>query len=95
MTPSREEMIETLKNQLDELNEWIDKAETRLSELTGPAREKLEPRLESARSAYEDGKERLAALRAAGEESFDKLRDEAEHVWKTFKQSVNYFKSQL
>jgi len=38
---------------------------------------------------------KLAELKAAGEGSWDKLEGEAEHIWKTLRQSINYFKSQL
>ena len=38
---------------------------------------------------------KLAELRESGGESWNKLQDDAEHLWKTLRQSINYFKSQL
>ena len=92
---SREEYVEKLKRQLDEWNGDIDQLEAKLAEATGPAREKLEPYLVKAREGSESALKKLAELKASGDESWDKLECEAEHLWKTLKQSVNYFKSQL
>ncbi len=92
---SREEYVEMLKRQLDEWNGDIDQLEAKLAEATGPAREKLDPYLAKAREGSDAALKKLAELKASSDESWDKLEGEAEHLWKTLKQSVNYFKSQL
>jgi hypothetical protein len=91
----RDEYIEKLKRQLDEWNDDIDRLEAKLDELAEPARQRLEPYLAKARAGRDEAVRKLSELRAAGEESWDKIESEAEHVWKTLKQSINYFKSQL
>jgi predicted nucleic acid-binding Zn-ribbon protein len=92
---TREEIVEKLKQQLDEWNGDIDALEAKLAEVTGPAREKLEPYLAKTREGRDQAVRKLAELKAAGEGSWDKLEGEAEHIWKTLRQSINYFKSQL
>ena len=92
---TRDEYVEKLKRQLDEWNGDIDALEAKLAELTGPAREKLEPYLAKAREGSDAALHKLAELKNSGETSWDKLEAEAEHLWKTLRQSINYFKSQL
>jgi hypothetical protein len=91
----RDEYVERLKRQLDEWNRDIDTLEAKLDGLTGPAKQKLEPYLAKAREGRDEAIGKLAELKAAGEGSWDKLEAEAEHIWKTLRQSINYFKSQL
>jgi len=92
---TREEYVEKMKRQLDEWNGDIDKLEAKLAELTGPSREKLEPYLVKAREGRDAAVSKLAELKNSGEAGWDKLEAEAEHLWKTLRQSINYFKSQL
>ncbi len=92
---SREEYVEMLKRQLDEWNDDIDELEAKVAEATAPAREKLQPYLAKAREGSDAALKKLAELKASGDESWDKVEGEAEHIWKTLRQSINYFKSQL
>jgi hypothetical protein len=92
---TRDEVVERLKRQLDDWNGDIDQLETKLDEVTGPAREKLEPYLAKVRESRNSALKKLSELRASGDESWDKVEGEAEHLWKTLRQSINYFKSQL
>lgn len=91
----RDEFVKKMKTQLDELNVEIDKLEAKFAEANETTRVRLAPHLEKARKARTAVVEKLAELKDAGETSWDSMQAEAEHVWKTFKQSVNYFKSQL
>ena len=91
----REEYVERMKQQLDEWNADLDSLEAKLSEMTEPARRKLEPQLSKARDSYASARQKLREIRGAGEESWEDLTDDVEHVWKTLKQSINYFKSQV
>lgn len=91
----RDEFVTKMKAQLDEWNSEIAKLEAKISEKTGPAREKLEPQLEKVRESYRKGRAKLDELGDATEDRFDKVKGEAEHVWKALRQSVNYFRSQL
>ena len=92
---TRDEYVEKMKRQLDEWNEDIARLEAKLAKLTGPARERLEPYLAKAREGRDAAVRKLAELKESGEESWDNLQGEVEHVWKALRHSINYFKSQL
>jgi hypothetical protein len=92
---TRDEYVEKMKAQWDEWSEEVDKLEARLAKATEETRHKLEPHLAKARESRDAVMEKLTALKESGESSWDSASDEIEHVWKVFKQSVNYFKSQL
>lgn len=91
----RDEYVERMKQQLDEWNADLEKLESRMSEAAEPVRTRLEPHLEKARASYAGARQKLGEVRGAGEEKWEEVSDEVEHVWKTLKQSINYFKSQL
>jgi predicted nucleic acid-binding Zn-ribbon protein len=92
---SRQEYVGKMKAQLDEWKDEIDKLEEKISAASEATKERLEPHLEKARVARDAAARKLAELKEAGESSWESVQAEVEHVWKTFKQSVNYFKSQL
>lgn len=92
---TRDEYVEKMKQQLDEWNADLERLETRISEAAEPVRSKLEPQLAKVRAGYAGAREKLRDVRAAGEDTWEELTDDAEHVWKTLRQSINYFKSQL
>jgi len=92
---TRDEYVKKMKARLDEWNDEIEKLETKLAEASEETRNRLEPLMSKARESRDRVVTKLAELKQAGEASFESSRDEVEHVWKTFKQSVNYFKSQL
>jgi uncharacterized protein YukE len=89
----RDQFIETIKNRLDELNSEMDRLEKKAKEASGQAEKKYEEQLEEVRSKRNELKKKLTELRAASEAQFEKLKLEAEHAWKAFQNSVNYFKS--
>lgn len=91
----RDEYVERMKQQLEEWNEDLDGLEARLSEMTEPVRSTLEPQVAKARKGYADARQKLREIRDAGEESWEEMTDDVEHVWKTLRQSINYFRSQL
>ena len=92
---NRDEYVEKMKAQLDEWNDEIDRLEAKLADTSDETRKKLEPYLEKARESRDRIVAKLAEIKQAGESSFESSKDEVERVWKAFKQSVNYFKSQL
>jgi hypothetical protein len=87
--------VEKTKARLDEWNDEIDKLEAKLAEASEETRNRLEPFMSKARESRDRRVSKPGELKQAGEASFESSKDEVEHVWKTFKQSVNYFKSQL
>jgi len=92
---TREEYVAKMKQQLDEWNTEIGRLETRLAEASDATKKRLEPHLAKARDARDVVAKKLSDLKNSGEASWDGARDDVEHVWKVFKQAVNYFKSQL
>ncbi|MCJ7753621.1 MAG: hypothetical protein MUP13_03570 [Thermoanaerobaculales bacterium] len=92
---NREEYVTKMKAQLDEWNADLGKLEAKLADASDATKERLEPYLENVRDARDAAAKKLGELRNSGEASWESLQDDVEHVWKTFKQSVNYFKSQL
>lgn len=92
---TRDEYVEKMKARLDEWGDEIDKLEAKLAEASDETRNRLGPYLSKARESRDRIVSKLGEIKQAGETSFESSKDEVEHVWKTFKQSVNYFKSQL
>ncbi|TVS11844.1 MAG: hypothetical protein EA419_06880 [Wenzhouxiangella sp.] len=89
----REQFIETLKGKLDELNEDMDRLEKRAQDASGDLEKKYEEQLQDMREKRAELKNKISELRAASEAQFDRLKLEAEHAWKAFQNSVNYFRS--
>lgn len=92
---TRDEYVEKMKARLDEWNKEIDTLEEKLSEAGDETRQRLEPYLQKAHESRDQVVAKFGELKEGGETSFEARRDQVEHVWKAFKQSVNYFKSQL
>ncbi len=92
---NREEYIAKMKAQLDDWNADLGKLEAKLADASDATKERLAPYVENVRDARDAAAKKLSELKNSGEASWESLQDEVEHVWKTFKQSVNYFKSQL
>ena len=92
---NREEYIAKMKVQLDEWNADLGKLEAKLADASDATKERLAPYVENVRDARDAAVKKLGELKNSGEASWESLEGEVEHVWKTFKQSVNYFKSQL
>ncbi len=90
---SRREFIERLKSQLDDIDAQMAKFEKRADELEGEARKEYEKRLNDLREDRRNAQRRIDEARAAGEERWQEIKDEAEHAWKALGNSINYFKS--
>jgi hypothetical protein len=92
---TRDEYVEKMKDRLDKWNAEIDTLEAKLGEASDETKQRLEPYLAKARESRDQVVAKFSELKEAGETSFEARMEQVEHVWKTFKQSVNYFKSQL
>jgi chromosome segregation ATPase len=90
---TRKHFIETLKGRLDDLDDRIKKLEMKGKQFEGEARKEYENRLQDLREKRRHVDRKLDELRAAGEEKWQALKDEAEHTWKALGNSFNYFKS--
>jgi len=91
----RDEFIEKLKGQLDQLNEQLGVLEQKAQKATGEAREEYQRQVEKLREMAKPATDKLAELRSESEEHWHGLESEAERIYKAFVHSFNYFKSQL
>lgn len=91
--PNRSEFIDRMKNQLDEFDQQIDNIKAKAEQMDAQARQEYESRLHDLREKRREAKRRLDELRAAGDEKWQQLRDEAQHAWTALGNSFNYFKS--
>lgn len=91
----RDEFVEAMKRQLDEMNAQIDGLEARAR----AGREKLgasyDQQLAQLREAARAVGKKIDEIKAAGDERWEVLVAEGEKVQKAFIHSFNYFKSQL
>jgi len=90
---NRDEFVEKLKNQLDELNAEIDELEHKAQSASADARARYQAKLNEAREEGARARAKLQEVRDAGEDAWDDLKEEAEHAWKALQNSVNYFRS--
>lgn len=93
--PSRDEVIERLKNELDAMNTKLDELEKKAQQASGEAKVKYEERIAHLREMSQPAKDKLEELRAAGEGQWDRLSAEADKLYKALVHSFNYFKSQV
>lgn len=89
----RQQLVEKLKTQLDEVNASIDKLEARYDAASSDVEDEVRKRLAEAKAQREKAEKQLQEIRDAGDDAWEVLKDEAEHTWKALKNSVNYFKS--
>jgi chromosome segregation ATPase len=90
---NRDEFVEKLKSQLDEMNSDVDALEARLQSAEDGVKEKYQQQLAQAKTQRAAAEEKLHELRDAGEDAWEQVKEEAEHAWKAFDNSVKYFKS--
>lgn len=93
--PTRDEYVEKMKQQLDELNAHIGELEVKVQAGQEDVEKRAQEQITHLRELYSGMKARLEEMTDAGEESWDTLVAEGDKVWKAFIHSVNYFKSQL
>ena len=90
---NRDEFVESLKQQLDELNAEVDELEAKMKNAREDVRGEYEERLAQAIAEGDRARQKLEEVREAGEDAWEDMKDEAEHAWKALRNSVNYFKS--
>jgi vacuolar-type H+-ATPase subunit H len=93
--PNREEVIEKLKQQLDYTNQKLDELEVKAQQVSGEARKKYEEQIGHLREMSQPARDKLEAMKAAGESQWDSMSAEADKVYKALVHSFNYFKSQV
>jgi predicted nucleic acid-binding Zn-ribbon protein len=91
----RDEYVEKMKQQLDEMNETIDRWQAKAKDAEGEAREKYEAQIAAFRERSETAREKLKEIKESGDDSWQNLRQEMQHIRDALVSSYNYFKSQF
>lgn len=92
---TRDEFIDTLKGQLDELNAQADKAEQMLASASEGAKDQISERLDDLKARRNEAQQTLKQVADAGQDQWEGLKEKAEKTRKAFEQSVHYFMSQM
>ena len=100
MTVNKDEFVEQMKKQYDELNyRWSrerDKFEAGLQHVTTEARKEYEAKREAYRNLRSELKEKIVDLDVAGENAWEDLKDGAEKSWNSlslaFDKAASHFK---
>ena len=91
----RDEYIEAMKNQLDELNTQLTSLESKGEAAQAEFTEKHKDQIAQLREHYNAALSKMNEIKSASEETWESLLAEGEKVHKAFVHSFNYFKSQL
>lgn len=91
----RDEYIERMKRQLDELNAQLTELESKGEAAQAEFREKHQEQISMVREHYHSALTKMSEIKSASEDKWESLVDEGEKVHKAFVHSFNYFKSQL
>ncbi len=91
----REEYTAKVKHQLDELNAKIDELEAKTQEAKADARDAYKAEMAKLRHQSKLALTKYEELKAAGEDSWDKMVAEMEKISDAFVHSLSYFKSQV
>jgi predicted nucleic acid-binding Zn-ribbon protein len=92
---TRDQYVASIKKQLDEMNEQLDRLSAKSSDAKKDLKLRYESEMKSLREQSDQAKSRLAELRSASEDSWDSSVAEIEKITAAMKHSFNYFKSQL
>ena len=100
MTTQKDEFVEQMKKQYDELNyRWSrerDKFEADLQHTSADARKEFEAKREEYRKFRSEMKEKIVDLDVASDNAWDDLKDGAENSWNAlsmaFDKAASHFK---
>ena len=92
---TRNEYIEKIKNQLDELNAKIGELEAKAQDVKDDARAQYKEQIGKLSKQSKLAVEKLEEIKTAGDDKWESMVTEMEKVRDAFKHSFNYFKSQL
>ena len=91
----RDEFVEAMKRQLDEMNEQIDQLEDKMKAEQEKFGATYDAQMEQLKASSLAVKKKIDEIRAAGDERWEALVVEGEKIQKALVHSFNYFKSQL
>jgi chromosome segregation ATPase len=90
---SKDQYVAKVEGELDGLDKEVDGLKEKMQKLQGDAKAEYEARLAALTEKHQELRDRLDEIVAAGEDKWEELKGQAEHAWKAFQNSVNYFKS--
>lgn len=91
----RDEYIEKMKLQLDEVNARMNELQAKAQAAKQDARDTYEAEMAKLRQQSQLALAKLDELRAAGEDTWETMVAEMEKIRDAFTRSFHYFKSQL
>lgn len=91
----RDEYIERMKQQLDELNEQLGELERKGEATQAEFKTRYEKQIAEVRGHYATALEKMDEVKEASGEKWESLVHEGEKVHKALVHSFNYFKSEL
>jgi len=91
----RDQYVEKMKQQLDEVNGQITKLEAKVKAANAEARVKYEQQMGELRELSKAAQKKMEEIKGSGEDKWEALVAEGDKVQKAFVHSFNYFKSQL
>ena len=91
----RNEYTENMKLQIDELNAKMNLLDAKAKEAREDARDKYKAEMTKLRHQSSLAIDKLEELKAAGEDSWEKMVTEMEKIRDAFTHSFSYFKSQI
>jgi predicted nucleic acid-binding Zn-ribbon protein len=94
-TSKRDQYVASMKSQLDDMNEQLDKLEAKSKGTRKELTDKYKQEIADLRAKSDRAIAKLDELKQAGEESWHDMVTEMEKIGNAFKHSYKYFKSQL
>ena len=95
MTTQRDEFIDKMKKQLDDINKQLGEFEKEAEEAGEKATAEYDAQMDKLREQGKKMQAKLDELRHASEDSWDRMMEETRKVRDAFIHSINYFRSQL
>jgi prefoldin subunit 5 len=95
MTTQRDEFIEKMKKQLDDINKQMKDYEKEAEEAGEKAAAEYDAQVDKLREHGKQLQAKLDEMRLASEDSWDRMMEEARKIRDAFIHSLNYFRSQL
>jgi chromosome segregation ATPase len=95
MTTQRDEFVERMKKQLDDINAQLTEYEKQADEAGEKARADYDAQIDKLREQGKKMQVKLEELRGASEDSWDRMMEETRKIRDAFIHSLNYFRSQL
>lgn len=95
MSKKRDQYVETMKTQLDEMNGRMDDLDAKAKDVKTDVRDAYKAEVKKVRALSASAVAKLDELKTSGEESWEAMVAEMEKIRDAFTHSFNYFKSQV